>query len=96
MDEASADLSKPIESLDGKFHGSSLFDPVVDRHLFRSVDTSNEFIPAGEELLDNYLAFIGGEESWAADVNDLRAQCSGQATEGSVTEYEEYRTETER
>ena len=90
--EFSVDLDTPMEAaINGKSHtGTSLFNPVIDRHLFFSGDVTVRDIQAGEELLDNYLAFIGGEEAWAHDVNDLRNQCLGQSTEGSVTEYENY------
>lgn len=90
-DEFSVDLSAPTEAFNGMSHtGTSVFNPVIDRHLFFSGDMCVRDIKAGGEILDNYLAFVGGEEAWEHDVTDLRQQCSGQATEGSVTEYEDY------
>ena len=90
VNEFTAELDRPVETLNGKaFAGSdSIFDPVVDRHLVHTVDTSLKDIAAGDEILSNYLAYIGSEEFWAEDVTDLRNQCSGFETEGSVSEYE--------
>ena len=98
VNESTAHPNKPIETLNGKIHAgsTSIFDPVIDRHLFRSVETSNKYIMAGDELLDNYMAFIGSEKSWESDLNDLRELCCGHATEGSVTEYEDYYDQDKR
>jgi len=86
-DEFGVDLKAPAE--EGKSHtGTSVFNPVIDRHLFFSGDSSIRDIKAGEEILDNYLVFIGGEEAWEYDVMQLRQQCSGEDTKLSVTEYE--------
>ena len=90
-DEFTADIrSPPVDLMGHKSHtGSSVFDPVIDRHLFHSGDVSLRDIDAGEEILDNYLNFIGGQEAWEEDVTDLRKQCSGEVTPDSVSEYEE-------
>lgn len=89
-DEFTADLKGPSDNISGKSHiGTSIFNPVVDRHLFFSGDKSVRNISAGEEILDNYLAFVGGEEYWANDITHLRAQCAGETTEWSVTHYED-------
>ena len=89
-DEFSVDLNAPEESINGKSHsGTSVFNPFIDRHLFFAGDESTRDIKAGEEILDNYLAFTGGAEYWAQDVLDIQKQCSGEVTEGSVTDYEE-------
>ena len=86
--ETTADLDTLAEDIDGKSHtGTSTFNPVVDRHLHFNVDWAIRDIKAGEEILDNYLSFIGSKEYWAADVEQLRKECSGEAV-GEVTEYE--------
>ena len=92
VDEFSADLDEPIEGLNGKSHtGTSIFNPVIDRHLLSHVgDLSIEGIDAGEEILDNYLAFVGSEEDWEEDIRGLRRMCKGMRVEGSVTDYEDY------
>lgn len=97
-DEFTADLSKgPSEDVGGLSHvGTSVFNPVIDRNLLFSGDQSIRDIPAGSEILDNYLAFIGGEKYWEVDVKDLRAHCSGEDTEWSVTEYESWDKEKDQ
>lgn len=90
-DEFSADPDYPIEALNGKSHaGTSIYNPVVDRHLYRGGDLSlDEEIDAGEEILDNYLAFVGSEDEWEEDIEFLRDMCNGKNAKGSVTDYEE-------
>jgi hypothetical protein len=43
-----------------------------------------------DEILDNYIAFVGSIEEWEEDIEDLQAMCTGEIIEGSVTDYEEY------
>lgn len=91
MDEFSADPDYPIEALNGKSHtGSSIFNPVIDRHLTMAGDRNVKDIKAGDEILDNYLAFCGSEEEWEEDIINLKAMCKGKVVDGSVTDYEEY------
>jgi hypothetical protein len=88
FDEESADTNVMPNEVGGKSHdGTSIFNPVVDRHLTFGGFMSNRAIQAGEEILDNYLAFVSSEEDWADYVISLRNQCSGMAI-GEVTEYE--------
>lgn len=90
-DEFSADPDEPIELLNGKSHtGTSIFNPVIDRHLSHSGDMSLEDIEEGDEILDNYLAFVGSEEEWEEDIEHLRSVCRGKLTEGTVNEYEDW------
>eukprot|EP00978_Attheya_sp_CCMP212_P001313 scaffold2735_cov61-Attheya_sp.AAC.9 len=82
-------MKPPPESLSGTTN--SVYNPVNDRHLYQLMSGSDftlRDIKKGEEILDNYLAFTGSAADWTTDVNDLRAQCSGEAV-GSVTSYEE-------
>jgi hypothetical protein len=88
FDEFTTNTDVMLDELSGKSHqGTSTFNPVVDRHLTYHGFMNIRDIKAGEEILDNYLAFISSEEDWAHDVIDLRNQCSGLAS-GEVTEYE--------
>ena len=88
VDELTANVDVFPHDLSGNSHAqTSTYNPVVDRHLRHEADQSIRDIKAGEEILDNYLAFTGAEEYWADAVQDLRDQCSG-AGVGLVTEYE--------
>jgi hypothetical protein len=88
FDEETVTTHVMPDEVSGKSHeGTSVFNPVVDRHLIFYGDMSNRDIQAGEEILDNYLAFVSSEEDWGDYVISLRNQCSG-ITIGEVTEYE--------
>jgi hypothetical protein len=90
FDEFTANTEAMPDELSGKSHqGTSTFNPVVDRHLIFFSDRIIRDIKAGDEILDNYLAFTSSEEYWAEDVISLRNQCSGVASGGEVTEYEQ-------
>jgi hypothetical protein len=88
LHEFSADLnSMPVE-LDLEQEATA-YNPVVDRHhrlQLSGSDITLRDIAAGEEVLDNYLFFIGHSTDWKEDILSLRAQCSGAA--GDITEYE--------
>jgi hypothetical protein len=89
VDELTANDDVFPDDLSGNSHAqTSTYNPVVDRHLRNEADQSIRDIKAGEEILDNYLAFIGAEDYWAGDVQGLRDLCSGAV--GLVTEYENY------
>ena len=89
FDEFTANTDVMPHELSGKNHrGTSIFNPVVDRHLIHFDDKTITGIQAGEEILDNYLDFISAEEYWAEDIINLRNQCSGIAL-GEVSEYEQ-------
>ena len=69
---------------------SSIYNPFVSRsflNLQNCGDPTNRDVKAGEELLDNYLAYYT-LDSWTRGINDLRAQCSRQAL-GMVGSYEQ-------
>jgi hypothetical protein len=88
FDESTVNTDVIPDELSGKSHqGTSTFNPVVDRHLNNNACMNIRAIKAGEEILDNYLAFSSSEEDWAQDVIDLRNQCAGLSF-GEVTEYE--------
>jgi len=88
LNEFTADLTAMPAALDPD-QGKSVYNPVEDRHfrlMLSGNDKSLRDIAAGEELLDNYLGFIGHSSDWQHDILALRAQCSGHA--GEITEYE--------
>lgn len=63
-----------------------VYNPVAERHA-RMPERMLRDIAAGEEILDNYLAFIGHESDWEEDVQLIRDQCRG-VDVGEVTKYE--------
>lgn len=88
FDEFTADPDLLCDAINGKSHeGTTTFNPVVDRHLRYQADHSLRDIKAGEEVLDNYLAFVGIAEDWKNDVQQMRKVCAGQEV-GEVTSYE--------
>jgi hypothetical protein len=94
LNEFTLDLDRMPEEFMMKGH-SSTYNPAADRNLRHYIaggETSIKPIKAGEEILDNYLFFIGEEESWTEDVQQLRDQCSGRQSIGSedVREYESW------
>lgn len=62
------------------------FSPKLDRYIFHQVEIAIEDIPAGDEILDNYLAFCSDPADWAEDLREVRKYCSGEP--GQVLEYE--------
>ena len=91
LDEFSANPEEPVEALDGRSHtGTSIFNPVIDRHLLMVGDMNIKDIKKGDEILDNYIAFVGSIEEWEEDIEGLQAMCKGEIIEGSVTDYEEF------
>lgn len=85
--EFTADIVRIPESLNWR---TRVFNPVVDRnlrHFTSGADVAMRSIKAGEEILDNYLAFVGTDDDWEYDVKSLREQCSGAV--GEVGLYEE-------
>jgi hypothetical protein len=95
FDEFTVDLDRIPEEFMMKGH-SSVYNPVADRnlgHYVAGVEVSTRHIKAGEEILDNYLFFIGNSLDWAEDVQLLRDQCSNQqgiGDEPDVREYEDW------
>lgn len=84
FDEFTADPKIMSAEVDGK--RKSKFSPMLDRHLFHNACQAIDDILAGDEILDNYLAFTSDEDDWEGDIAALRSQCSGAA--GEVLEYE--------
>lgn len=87
LHEFSADVSKMPEEYQ---EDRSVYNPVRDRNIpfwSSSLDFTTRDISAGEELLTNYLAFVGHASDWKYDLLHLRAQCNGKDV-GDVTSYE--------
>ena len=88
--EMTADPNKMAEEL---FHNpveSTVYSPFVDRNhwvYLNAHDFTTRDVVAGDELTDNYLAYIR-EDKWATALADYKAQCVSQ-TKGAVTSYEE-------
>lgn len=90
VNEFTISIDDPPENLLGRSESVHLFNPAVDRgyvYVNGGPNAALRDIRAGEEILDNYLLFIGTGDYWEADVTGLRNQCLGQA--GDVVEYEE-------
>ena len=93
LNEFTLDLGRMPEEFMMKGH-SSIYNPAADRNLRHYIaggEVSTRLIKAGEEILDNYLFFIGDGQDWSEDVQQLRDQCSGRHKSGNadVREYED-------
>eukprot|EP01083_Nonionella_stella_P290826 989557_1 len=86
--EMTADLDEAPEKLLNK--ASNVYSPVFERHL-RQITSVGDYtirnIKAGEEILCNYLSFVGDPDLWEEDVTSLRRQCAEDAM-GDIQEYE--------
>ena len=92
--EANVDLKQPPELpthfRKALFHNASAFSPVVERNIrqyLSSGDVTNRVIKQGEELLCNYLEYIGSPQDWEEEIRSLRGQCDGSEV-GDITDYE--------
>lgn len=87
--EMTADLEEYPDELANSIAETSFFSPFADRSMFTLMhinEVTLRDVNAGEELLDNYLAYYT-EENWHCAVADVRAQCSNQAI-GMVDRYQ--------
>ncbi len=95
--EANVDLKEPQESLFRKPGG---FKPVIERNMRRYLvdigeGMTNRAIKQGEELLCDYLLYIGSAQDWEEDITSLRGQCDQSSFSwcdgsgvGDITSYE--------
>jgi hypothetical protein len=70
---------------------STVYNPAADRNLRHYIggpEVCTKPIKAGDEILDNYLYFIGDRRYWSDDVMNLRNQCDEEDV-GEVVLYEE-------
>jgi hypothetical protein len=83
--ETTVDPKQPPDSI---FQRQHIFSPVIERNI-RSWLSSGEItyrhIEKGEEILCNYLEYIGDSSDWEEEVLDLREQCMGSKL-GTITE----------
>jgi len=87
MTEVNADPKQPPPEL---LYGIAGFNPVLERnmrHLLSTVDKTTKDIKKGEEILCNYLEYVGNPSDWEEEINDLRGQCDGSKM-GVITEVE--------
>jgi hypothetical protein len=87
--EADVDPNQPSDSLLLLKWGSA-FSPALERNfrqILTSGDTTNRDIKKGEEILCNYLEFIGDASHWEEDVLGLQGQCAGTEL-GDISSYE--------
>lgn len=66
------------------------YSPVFDRnwrHALNSGDYTLRGVKEGEEVLTDYISFVGNIDDFKEDVMSLRRQCAGEGV-GAVTEYE--------
>jgi len=88
FNEMNVNLDHAPEALLNK--ALQVYSPVFERHL-RQVLSLGDYtlrnIRKGEEILCDYLSFVGDPEEWEEDVTSLRGQCSGE-TMGQIQEYE--------
>jgi hypothetical protein len=89
VNEMTMDLGVGPEGIFDDSH--ELYHPYLERHYPKW--SCGEFvalrdIEAGEELLDNYLVFGGGDDirDWEENLQELKNLCSGGT--GFVTRYE--------
>lgn len=84
--ELNVDLNEPPKDF---LNHEYVYSPVFERHLRQIMSVGSytlRDIKAGEEILCNYLSFVGDAADWEGDVTDLRAQCTGSM--GDIQEYE--------
>ena len=55
------------------------------RLLMHSMCYANRDIPAGSEIMDNYLNYVDTQEEWRRAVQELRAQCDSSDTQEATT-----------
>lgn len=85
--EVDADPNQPPESL--LLKGG--FNPALERNLRQALtsgETTNRDIKKGEEILCNYLDYIGDAAYWEEDVRGLQGQCAGTEL-GDISSYEQ-------
>ena len=68
---------------------NEVYHPFYERHYASWSFVALRDIQAGEELLDNYLPYAGGqtEENWIHGVMELKHLCTGGV--GHIAKYEE-------
>lgn len=92
LTEVTADPDTMPEEMSGRGNKKlEVYNPVMDRHIDQrqaSSFTVSRNVNAGEEVLCNYLEYVGHSDDWKEKVMRLRAQCSG-TTRNTCTEQTE-------
>jgi hypothetical protein len=87
--ELTAPDTMPAEILDDPFE-NAVYSPFLDRNHMMYVngllDTTLKDVRAGDEVLDNYLAYLN-EQNWKDGISDYRAQCKFEQV-GAIGSYE--------
>jgi hypothetical protein len=86
--EFNVDPKHPPESIISS--REKAFAPARERNLREVLthgDTTNRDIKKGEEVLCNYLEFVGDSSAWEEDVRGLQGQCTGTEL-GEISAYE--------
>jgi len=87
LTETNADLNNPHEDVLTK---AVVYSPVMERHLRQHLsigDYTLRDIKKDEEILCDYLTFVGDPDDWKEEVKDLQDMCAGELS-GDVSEYE--------
>ena len=87
--EVNVDLTKPPKEI---IHKPSAFNPVKERNIRQYLvnhggGKANRNITQGEELLCDYLQYVGDPSYWEEEIGSLRGQCDGSEV-GDITNYE--------
>lgn len=86
------EMNAPLDQAPWDFRNDAwqVYSPVFERHLRQQLsvgDYTLRDIRRGEEVLCDYLGFVGDPDDWAEDVASLRGQCSGKKM-GDIAVYE--------
>lgn len=88
MTEVNIDPKQPPPEL---LYDMAGFNPVLERNMRQLLTTGDkttkEDINKGEEILCNYLEYVGNSSDWEEEINNLRGQCDGSKM-GVITEVE--------
>ena len=85
--EMNVDLYNPPE---GVLIKAAVYSPVMERHLRSHLSVGDYTlgdIKTGEEIVCNYLAFVGDPDDWQEGVMELKEMCAGEHP-GAIFEYE--------
>lgn len=88
--EANIDSNQPPPPKSIFLLGSA-FSPAAERNLrqmLTTADKTNRDINEGEEILCNYLEYIGSASHWEEDIRGLQGQCAGTEL-GEISAYEQ-------
>ena len=87
LNELTVDLNQP-PLLEVAYHDFDAYHPLQERDMTKLqwIAKTHKDIPAGSELLENYMALSGALDFFVDNVKQLRRECAGLA--GAIEEYE--------